>query len=431
MNDINHLDDNTPPPAPDFLGEPSSKGRGIRRSNRRPIYIAGGLILAVLLALGYTLFDRADSASGVSKIPEELTSINDDIVVPVHPGDVDSLPPTPPKSPDDTVPDLEKSPANADTSPSGEAIIDPKLEEMLRLREKQLAELEAGAQADSNVQSFEDKNKNRAAEQGAETTNEMAMSAGATEATSNPASLAKRMTMEGGGGAGEEVPNEYAMTNGQKQKRAFLSQSPELETYLAHTKTPPVSEMEIKAGTVIPGVMISGINSDLPGRIIGQVRENVYDSATGQHLLIPAGTKLIGIYDSSVTQGQKRVLIAWQRIIFQNGSSISLDIMPGADTSGFAGFSDKVNNHYLKIFGSSLLVSAFSAGIQLSQHETNAGTEGALSSSQVLSQEVGRQMGQVGSELMRRNMNVQPTLTIRPGYHFVITVQKDIVLPRQ
>lgn len=427
MNDINHLDDNTPPPAPDFLGEPSSKRRGIRRSNRRPIYIAGGLILAALLALGYTLFNRADSASSVSKIPEELTGVNDDVVVPVHPGDVDSLPPTPPKSSDETVPDLEKAPTNPSISPSGEAIIDPKLEEMLRLREKQLAELEAGSQADSNVQSFEDKNKNRSAEQGAKEADERAMFA---EATSNPVSLAKGMSMEGGEGIGA-MPNEYAMTNGQKQKRAFLSQSPELETYLAHTKTPPVSEMEIKAGTVIPGVMISGINSDLPGQIIGQVRENVYDSATGQHLLIPAGTKLIGIYDSSVTQGQKRVLIAWQRIIFQNGSSISLDIMPGADTSGFSGFNDKVNNHYLKIFGSALLVSVFSTGIQLSQHETNAGTEGALSSSQVLSQEVGRQMGQLGSELMRRNMNVQPTLTIRPGYRFVIMVQKDIVLPRQ
>ncbi|MDE3027623.1 MAG: TrbI/VirB10 family protein, partial [Paracoccaceae bacterium] len=121
--------------------------------------------------------------------------------------------------------------------------------------------------------------------------------------------------------------------NGQAQKNGFIAATAKAgdSTYLAATRTPPVSGREVKAGTVIPAVMVGGINSDLPGQIVGQVSRNVYDSASGNSLLIPAGAKVIGTYDSSVTHGQKRVLVAWTRIIFPDGSSISLRGMPGAD----------------------------------------------------------------------------------------------------
>jgi type IV secretory pathway VirB10-like protein len=110
-----------------------------------------------------------------------------------------------------------------------------------------------------------------------------------------------------------------------------------------------LSEYHLSAGTVIVGVLLTGINSDLPGQILGQVSQNVYDSATGKHLLIPQGEKVVGEYDSRVVYRQERVLIVWTRIIFPDASSISLEAMPGVDMSGYAGLCDKVNNHYLKL----------------------------------------------------------------------------------
>ncbi|EDI0067031.1 conjugal transfer protein TrbI, partial [Salmonella enterica subsp. enterica serovar Enteritidis] len=216
--------------------------------------------------------------------------------------------------------------------------------------------------------------------------------------------------------------------NQQDRKQAFLAGTPEAEVYLARQRKGAVApSQEIKAGWVIPGVMISGINSDLPGQIIGQVREAVYDSATSTQCLIPPGSRLVGTYDSGVTLGQQRALAVWRRIIYPDGSSISIDNMPGADVGGYAGFNDKVNNHYLRIFGSGLLLSVFSAGIQLSQPQASNGEN--YSSSQIIAGSLGQQMGQIGMQMAQRNMNIQPTLEIRPGYEFNIMVTKDIILP--
>lgn len=135
----------------------------------------------------------------------------------------------------------------------------------------------------------------------------------------------------------------------------------------------------------------------------------------------------MGTYDSNVTLGQKRALVGWQRIIYPDGSSISLDRMPGADVGGYAGFNDKVNNHYWRIFGNGLLLSVFSAGIQLSQPQASNGEN--YSSSQIIAGALGQQMGQLGMQMAQRNMNIQPTLEIRPGYQFNVMVTKDIILP--
>src|SRR5262249_36265017 len=138
--------------------------------------------------------------------------------------------------------------------------------------------------------------------------------------------------------------------------------------YLQASVRAPVSPYEVKAGTIIPAVLLSAVNSDLPGQILGQVREAVYDTDTGEHLLIPQGTRLVGLYDHHGVYGQGRVLTTWKRLILPNGASLSLrDGMPGADAIGAAGFQDEVNNHYLRIFGHALLLSIISAGVQLSQ----------------------------------------------------------------
>lgn len=191
-----------------------------------------------------------------------------------------------------------------------------------------------------------------------------------------------------------------------------------------------VSPYEVKAGTIIPGVMLTGINSDLPGQITAQVREAVYDTVTGQHLLIPQGTRLVGLYDHQVIYAQERVLISWKRLIFPNGASLSLrEGMPGTDALGAAGFADQVNNHYLRIFGNALLLSIITAGIQLSQIPQFGRDFEGPTAGNVLGAAVGQQLGSTAAELIRRGINIAPTLEIRPGYPFNIMVTQDMVFP--
>ena len=188
---------------------------------------------------------------------------------------------------------------------------------------------------------------------------------------------------------------------------------------------------EIKTGTVIPGVMVSGINSDLPGNLIAQVSQNVYDTATGHQLLIPQGSKLYGAYDSRVIYGQSRVLIAWNRIIFPDGSAVTLGAMPGVDMSGYAGFSDQVNNHYWRIFGSSMLMSLITGGTSYaadSISNTNSNSNGSQTTVQdAMASALASQLGQTTQTLLQRNLNIKPTLEIRPGYQFNVVVTKDVV----
>jgi len=230
------------------------------------------------------------------------------------------------------------------------------------------------------------------------------------------------------GGAGFSAAGGTDDPNGQGAKAAFLRQPPTTSDYLVSNRESAVSPYELRAGAVIPAVMVSGINSDLPGQIIGQVAENVYDTATGSYLLIPQGAKLVGTYDNAVTYGQSRVLVVWNRIIFPDASSLDINGMAGADQGGYSGFSDQVNNHYVRIFGSALLLSLFSAGIQLSQPQASSSSNGTYTSQQIIAGAVGQQLGNTGSRVIERNLNIAPTLEIRPGYLFNVMVTKDIVV---
>lgn len=197
--------------------------------------------------------------------------------------------------------------------------------------------------------------------------------------------------------------------------------------YLSNGRTAAIARYEVKEGTVIPASLITGVNSDVAGQIIGQVREAVYDSATGDKILIPQGSKLIGTYSSHINYGQDRVQVSWSRIIFPDQSSIDLPAMPGADQTGESGFEDQVNNHLIKIFSAALLTSAFGAATQLSQ-PTNSSGDG-YNSQQIVSAQLGLQLGEVGQEFARRGLDIPPTITIRPGYEFDVMVTKDMILP--
>lgn len=186
----------------------------------------------------------------------------------------------------------------------------------------------------------------------------------------------------------------------------------------------PRSDYEVRAGFVIPATMISGINSDLPGKVIAQVSQSVYDTATGKNLLIPQGARLFGEYTNDVAFGQDRVMIAWQRLIYPDGRALDIGEMPGADGAGYSGFKDQVNNHYFRLFGSAILMSAVTAGITYSQG--NIGDEDGTSASSALSEALGQQLGQVTAQLISKNMNVSPTIEIRPGYRFNVITIKDL-----
>ena len=199
---------------------------------------------------------------------------------------------------------------------------------------------------------------------------------------------------------------------------------------LNSTAEPPRTPYELRAGFVIPAPMISGINSELPGQIMAQVSQGVYDTPTGKHLLIPQGSRLVGSYSSDIVYGQKRVLVAWQRIVFPDGKAMDIGAMPGADGAGYAGFNDQVDNHYLRIFGSALLMSAVIAGVSYSQQNLNNNNGSVYGQQQTasgaLSQAVGQQFGTVIAQMVSKNMNIAPTLEIRPGFRFNVMVIKDL-----
>lgn len=218
-----------------------------------------------------------------------------------------------------------------------------------------------------------------------------------------------------------------------KDKEAFFNRAEKDASWiLPHSRTAG-QPLELKTGTIIPGLMVTGINSDLPGNIIAQVSQNVFDTATGRQLLIPQGAKLFGVYDSRVIYGQERVLVAWNRLVFPDGSAVTLGAMPGSDMAGNAGYTDQVNNHYLRIFGSAILMSMITGGMSYSMDSLdNSG--GGDDDSPTLQDEMGSalaaQLGQATLQLLQKNLNIKPTLEIRPGYQFNVIVTKDIVFER-
>jgi type IV secretion system protein VirB10 len=194
----------------------------------------------------------------------------------------------------------------------------------------------------------------------------------------------------------------------------------------------PRTPYELRAGFVIPATLISGINSDLPGQITAQVSQDVYDTPTSTYKLVPQGSRLVGTYSSELVYGQSRILIAWQRIVFPDGKAMDIGAMPGADGAGYAGFKDQVNNHYLRLFGSALLMSAVTAGVAYSQdrNENHSRQYSAPTASSELSAALGQQLGQVTAQMIAKNLNIAPTLEIRPGFRFNVTVVKDLTFPK-
>ena len=212
--------------------------------------------------------------------------------------------------------------------------------------------------------------------------------------------------------------------NRQEQKEAFLKGG-STETRNSGNLQMPASPYQVMAGTVIAAALVTGIKSDLPGDVIATVTEPVYDTATGKFLLIPQGSRILGRYNSQVSYGQSRVQMVWHRIILPDTSSLTLDNLVGTDPAGYAGVEDEVDRHWGRILAGAALTTLLGVGAELAAPENRqdgnriiiAGRDGLQDS-----------VNQVGQEITRRNMNIQPTLTSRPGLPVRIIVNRDLVL---
>jgi len=237
---------------------------------------------------------------------------------------------------------------------------------------------------------------------------------GASTAASNPVSPPAPLAAD-----------ETFTQNGQDRKIAFLGGTVDRRTTSPDRVEAPASSYVVQAGNIIPASLITGIRSDLPGQITAQVTENVYDSPTGRFLLIPQGARLIGIYDSQVAFGQSRVLLVWTRLIIPNGRSIVLERQPGADTAGYSGLEDQVDNHFGLLFEAALLSTLLGVGSELG---TNTGTASNSDVITALRRGSSDSLNQTGQKVVQRNLNIQPTLTIRPGFPVRVIVNRDLVL---
>ena len=216
--------------------------------------------------------------------------------------------------------------------------------------------------------------------------------------------------------------DEAALQNGQDRKLAFMNAPVDRRTTSADRLTRPVSPYVLQAGTVIPAALITGLRSDLPGQITAQVTENVYDTPTGGALLVPQGARLVGVYDSQVSFGQSRLLMVWTRLILPNGTSIVLERQPGADATGQAGLQDGVDHHWGPLFKAALLSTILAFGTELGSDQNDSDIVRALRRG------TRDTLNQAGQQIVRRNLNIQPTLTIRPGYPVRVIVTRDLVL---
>jgi type IV secretory pathway VirB10-like protein len=212
-----------------------------------------------------------------------------------------------------------------------------------------------------------------------------------------------------------------ATPTAQERQAAFLNAAVDRRTVSPDRVAAVVSPYVLQAGSIISAALITGIRSDLPGQITAQVTENVYDSPTGRLLLIPQGTRLIGQYDNSVGFGQRRVLLVWNRLIFPSGKSIVLERQPGAGAEGYAGLEDGVDYHWWDLAKAAALSTLLGVGAELATDDNDRLVQAIRDGAQDT-------INDAGQQIVRRQLSVQPTLTIRPGFPVRVIVTRDLVL---
>lgn len=420
----------TQSPSPAGTDAASAARPGVRRVNNMPLYLIGGVLLVFVLIMvvvisGRGSDDRAAAAAAKSNSGPSAMAMAQQVVgnngLDTGNGIVPEVARAEPSPPPLAVPvahvDAGDGPPLPPTAES-----DPDLQRLQQLR---LQQLQQALAAKTGVL--------------AGTPQRMAAAPGPSGAAGRlppsraptaprGASQQEMLRAMGGGlpGQGGEGGDPSRSDNGLAQ---FDNVGVGDRWHLGSTVEMPRTPFTLRAGFVIPAVLISGLNSDLPGQIIGQVSQDVYDTATGRHKVIPQGTRLVGAYSSEVSYGQQRVMVAWQRLVFPDGRAMDIGAMPGTDAAGYSGLSDKVNNHFMRIFGQAFLLSAVIAGVELSQDDSSGGF-GRPNAGSAMSEALGQTLGQAMIQLFQKNINVSPTLEVRPGYRFNVMVVKDLDFDR-
>ncbi|MBZ8134098.1 TrbI/VirB10 family protein [Afifella sp. IM 167] len=220
---------------------------------------------------------------------------------------------------------------------------------------------------------------------------------------------------------GLDLTGQQPATTAQDRQHAFLNAATDRQTVAPDRVLPPASPYILQAGSVIPAALVTGIRSDLPGQITAQVTQHIYDSPTGQILLIPQGTRIIGEYSNDVGFGQRRVLLVWNRLIFPNGRSIVLERQPGADTEGFAGLEDGVDHHWWDLAKAAGLSTLLAVGAEITMDDDDRLVQAIRNGAQDT-------INDAGQQIIQRQLQIPPTLTIRPGFPMRVIVTRDLVL---
>jgi type IV secretory pathway VirB10-like protein len=407
-----------PPPELELRARP----RPVRRLNKRALLIAAGLV--VLAITGATMValnpprlaapekspevyntERKQTAEGLAKLPKSYAEIPQ--LGPPLPGDIGRALVEGDKRPGSASPDAPFRPNPEEEAERAERIRQARIEQQaresglfFRLSEKHSRRKQSEPDASSAIAQAPP-----------------ARPAAIEERDPLATALTLSRSIQGLADRSSEL-----LPLSQAHKLAFLNGKPDKETINPHALAKTPSPFMLLAGSVISASLITGVNSDLPGMTIAQVTENAYDTVTGDHLLIPQGTRLIGKYDSVVAFGQKRALLVWNRIILPNGDSIVIDNLPATDAAGYAGLEDEVDFHTWQLLKGIGLATLLGAGTQLSL----GNTEGDLV--RALRESIQQTTNRAGQRLIERQLDVQPTITVRPGWPVRVIVAKDLVL---
>ena len=386
-------------PAPE-RGEPGRAAAAMRLRPDRPGVVrlsrkvlAGSVAVSMLAVFGAALWALQNNRTRTSKPDELYTTDHHNVADGLNglPRDYAGVPPLGPPLPGD----LGRPILNAQNAPTT-GIPQVSAEQQRRDQEIEAARL-SRLFASTNIRE-----------------------APAAIAQSSPASAAQ--TVSGQAIQTSQSPEDAFAQNGQDRKLTFVNEPVDRRTTSPDRIEKPASPFVVQAGTIIPGALTTGIRSDLPGQITAQVTENVYDTPTGRTKVIPQGARLIGIYDSQVAFGQSRVLLVWTRLLMPNGRSIVLERQRGADAAGYAGLQDEVDNHWFDLAKAAALSTVLNIGTELG----SSGNDSDII--QALRRGTGSSLNQTGQLVVRRNLNIQPTLTIRPGFPVRVIVNRDLLL---
>ncbi len=443
--------------SPDASPGVTAKNAGVRRVNNLPIYIAVGIMLTFLLIMMVVAMNRSEQQN--TENDEEITEVGStNLLAAMITGDftdgiIESE--TPPPEVHDAHEIAQEiiiaRPDNLDLPPMppGSQVAHQEINpdaDHIRMMKMQL--FEEAVKASTNVAMVapksSDSSTGHVSSGGTPGREEMLARLAAVrqqinaQANENPTAAYQARLQQirdsgvSGGGAGDEYDSAPQLLGEDSNQPvdSFARFDGEGDRWKLDSKPKaPVTPYSLFPGFVIPAVLISGINSELSGQIMAQVSQDIYDTPVGKHRLIPQGARLVGSYSNEVAFGQRRVLVAWQRIIFPDGKTMDIGAMPGSDALGQSGFNDQVNNHYFRIFGSALLMSAVVAGAAYSQRDSG-GAFGRQNAGSIMSQSLGQQLGQATTRLMMKNLNIAPTLEIRPGFRFNVIVTKDMVFAK-